>query len=121
MLGLWLCAFGVSQYPEPRGTAWLVGGPDLTVWVAVLLIQSMPYAPRPCSSRLISALDLPGLWIGEAGAPGPATPADTRERRRVRRPAAPTSASPASSPTAISDSSGVPAEPMKKRSSTDRP
>ncbi len=47
-----------------------MGGPDLTVWVAVLLIQSLPYAAAVLVS-LVNALELPGGWIGEAGAATP--------------------------------------------------
>ena len=36
---------GVSRIPEVDGDlTGLVGSPDLTVWVAVLLVQSIPYA-----------------------------------------------------------------------------
>jgi len=38
----------------------LVGSPDLSVWLAVLLIQSIPYAAAVFVS-LVSALNLPGL------------------------------------------------------------
>ncbi|HEX9773945.1 MAG TPA: glycosyltransferase, partial [Steroidobacteraceae bacterium] len=67
MLGLWFSAFAVSQIPMLDGDLpGLVGSPDLSVWVAVLLIQSIPYAAAVIVS-LVSALDLPGAWIGEAG------------------------------------------------------
>ena len=72
MLGLWFSAFAVSRIPSFDGDLpGLIGGPDLSVWVAVLLIQSLPYAAAVCVS-LVSALDLPGGWIGEAGADAPA-------------------------------------------------
>ena len=86
MGGLWLCAYAVSRIPSLDGDLpGFVGGPDLTVWVSVLMIQSLPYAAAVLVS-LISALDLPGLWIGEAGAPGPATPASgagSADRQRL--------------------------------------
>jgi exo-beta-1,3-glucanase (GH17 family)/cellulose synthase/poly-beta-1,6-N-acetylglucosamine synthase-like glycosyltransferase len=67
MAGLWFAAFGVSRIPALDGDLpGLVGGPDLTVWVAVLLVQSIPYAAAVIVS-LVSALGLPGRWIGEAG------------------------------------------------------
>jgi hypothetical protein len=68
MAGLWFAAFAVSHIPEVDGSlTGLVGSPDLTVWVAVLLIQSIPYAAAVVVS-IISCLDLPGAWIGEARA-----------------------------------------------------
>jgi exo-beta-1,3-glucanase (GH17 family)/cellulose synthase/poly-beta-1,6-N-acetylglucosamine synthase-like glycosyltransferase len=67
MVGLWFAAFGVSRIPDLDGDLpGLVGGPDLSVWVAVLLVQSIPYAAAVVAS-LASALRLPGSWIGEAG------------------------------------------------------
>jgi hypothetical protein len=46
----------------------LVGSPDLTVWVTVLLVQSIPYAAAVVVS-LVSSLQLRGDWIGEARDP----------------------------------------------------
>jgi len=67
MLGLWFAAFGASRIPSLDGDLpGLVGSPDLTVWVAVLLIQSIPYAAAVVVS-LVNAFDLRGDWIGEAG------------------------------------------------------
>ena len=67
MLGLWFAAFAVSRIPDFDGDLpGLVGSPDLSVWIAVLLIQSIPYAAAVFVS-LVSAFDLPGAWIGEAG------------------------------------------------------
>lgn len=67
MVGLWFAAYAVSRIPTFDGElTGLVGSPDLTVWVAVLLIQSLPYAAAVLVS-LVSALDLPGRWIGESG------------------------------------------------------
>lgn len=45
-------------------------GPDVSVWVAVLMIQAVPYAAALIVS-LISALSLPARWLG----PSLATPA----------------------------------------------
>ena len=68
MLGLWFAALAVSRIPSFDGDLpGLVGSPDLSVWLAVLLIQSIPYAAAVFVS-LVSALDLPGAWLGEAGA-----------------------------------------------------
>ena len=68
MVGLWFAAFAVSRIPSFDGDlTGLVGSPDLSVWVIVLLIQSIPYAASVVVS-LVSALDLPGGWLGEAGA-----------------------------------------------------
>ena len=39
-------------------------GPDVSVWVAVLLIQAVPYAAAVLVS-LVSALSLPARWLGE--------------------------------------------------------
>jgi exo-beta-1,3-glucanase (GH17 family)/cellulose synthase/poly-beta-1,6-N-acetylglucosamine synthase-like glycosyltransferase len=78
MAGLWFAAFGVSQIPNLDGDLpGLVGGPDLSVWVAVLLIQSVSYASAVIVS-IVNVLALPGRWIGEAGpAPG-AAPSEGR-------------------------------------------
>jgi hypothetical protein len=71
MAGLWLSAWGVSRIPSMDGDLpGLMGGPDLSVWVAVLLIQSLPYAATVLVS-LVNALELPGAWIGEAGLAAP--------------------------------------------------
>jgi len=58
MLGLWLAAYGVASIPNE------VGSPDLAVWMAVLLIQSVPYGASLLVS-LASAFDLPAKWLGE--------------------------------------------------------
>jgi hypothetical protein len=66
MCGLWMAAFAVSSIPQMDGDLpGLVGSPDLTVWVTVLLVQSIPYAAAVIVS-LISSLQLRGDWIGEA-------------------------------------------------------
>jgi len=65
MAGLWFAAFAVSRIPSFDGDLpGLVGSPDLTVWVTVLLVQSIPYAAAVAVS-IVSALRLPGDWIGE--------------------------------------------------------
>jgi hypothetical protein len=66
MLGLWFSAWAVSRIPTFDGDLpGLIWSPDLSIWVTVLLIQSIPYAAAVVVS-LVSALDLPGGWIGEA-------------------------------------------------------
>jgi exo-beta-1,3-glucanase (GH17 family)/cellulose synthase/poly-beta-1,6-N-acetylglucosamine synthase-like glycosyltransferase len=68
MIGMWFAAFGVSQIPNLDGDLpGLLGSPDLSVWVAVLLIQSVPYAAAVIVS-IINAFALPGHWIGECRA-----------------------------------------------------
>ena len=56
MLGLWGASFIVTQIPEE------VGSPDLSVWTAVLLIQSIPYAAALFLS-LASAFPLPARLL----------------------------------------------------------
>ena len=69
MCGLWVAAFAVSSIPQMDGDKpGLVGSPDLTVWVTVLLVQSIPYAAAVVVS-LVSSLQLRGDWIGEARDP----------------------------------------------------
>jgi exo-beta-1,3-glucanase (GH17 family)/cellulose synthase/poly-beta-1,6-N-acetylglucosamine synthase-like glycosyltransferase len=84
MMGLWFSAFAVSRIPMFDGDLpGLIGSPDLTVWVTVLIVQSIPYAAAVIVS-IVSALQLPGEWIGESGgafkpaaAPYRATAVDT--------------------------------------------
>jgi exo-beta-1,3-glucanase (GH17 family)/cellulose synthase/poly-beta-1,6-N-acetylglucosamine synthase-like glycosyltransferase len=57
MLALWLAALGLQTVPEE------LSSPDLSVWTAVLLIQSIPYAAALVVS-LISAFNLPARWLG---------------------------------------------------------
>ena len=57
MLALWLTAIGLQTVPEE------LSSPDLSVWTAVLLIQSIPYAAALAVS-LISAFNLPARWLG---------------------------------------------------------
>ena len=66
MAGLWFAAFAASRLPSMPG---VVDSPDLTVWVAVMLVQSLPYAAAVVVA-LASCLDLSGRWIGEAGGIG---------------------------------------------------
>ena len=68
MLVLWFAALAVSRIPSFEGDlTGLVGSPDLSIWVAVLLIPSIPYAAAVFVS-LVSTLNLSGAWLGEAGA-----------------------------------------------------
>jgi hypothetical protein len=77
MIGMWFAAFGVSQIPNLDGDLpGLMGSPDLSVWVAVLLIQSVPYAAAVIVS-IINAFALPGHWIGECRAEPAIVPSRT--------------------------------------------
>jgi exo-beta-1,3-glucanase (GH17 family)/cellulose synthase/poly-beta-1,6-N-acetylglucosamine synthase-like glycosyltransferase len=77
MIGMWFAAFGVSQIPNLDGDLpGLLGSPDLSVWVAVLLIQSVPYAAAVIVS-IINAFALPGHWIGECRAEPATVPGRT--------------------------------------------
>jgi exo-beta-1,3-glucanase (GH17 family)/cellulose synthase/poly-beta-1,6-N-acetylglucosamine synthase-like glycosyltransferase len=70
MMGLWISALAVAHIPDVDGDlTGLVGSPDLTVWVTVLLVQSIPYAAAVLVA-LVSGSKLSGHWIGEAGAKG---------------------------------------------------
>ena len=67
MLGFWFAAVGASQIPNIDGDdLTLIASPDLSIWVAVLLIQSIPYAAAVFVS-LINTLGASGEWIGETG------------------------------------------------------
>jgi exo-beta-1,3-glucanase (GH17 family)/cellulose synthase/poly-beta-1,6-N-acetylglucosamine synthase-like glycosyltransferase len=57
MLALWISAFGVSTIPKEMAS------PDLTVWLAALLIQSIPYTAALIVS-LVSAFNLPAALLG---------------------------------------------------------
>ena len=57
MLGLWASAIGVRSIPREMAS------PDLTVWLAALLIQSIPYAAALLVS-LASAFQLPASLLG---------------------------------------------------------
>lgn len=60
MLALWACAFGVA-YVSVKAN--LYSGPDLSVWVIVLIIQSSPYFAALLVS-LASAFRLPATLLG---------------------------------------------------------
>jgi len=60
MLALWACAFGVA-YVSVKAN--LYSGPDLSVWVIVLIIQSSPYFAALLVS-LASAFRLPATMLG---------------------------------------------------------
>jgi exo-beta-1,3-glucanase (GH17 family)/cellulose synthase/poly-beta-1,6-N-acetylglucosamine synthase-like glycosyltransferase len=57
MVTLWLAAWGVVRIPQE------IGSPDLTMWVAVMLIQSIPYAASLIVS-LVSAFPIPSKVLG---------------------------------------------------------
>jgi exo-beta-1,3-glucanase (GH17 family)/cellulose synthase/poly-beta-1,6-N-acetylglucosamine synthase-like glycosyltransferase len=57
MLALWACAIGVAS------TANTFTGPDLSVWIIVLIIQSLPYLATLLIS-LTSAFRLPATLLG---------------------------------------------------------
>lgn len=54
-------------------------GPDVSVWVAVLLIQAVPYAAAVLVS-LVSALSLPAKWLGTLPTHAPPPPVAHPER-----------------------------------------
>lgn len=75
MLTLWLAAWGILRIPQE------IGSPDLTIWVAVLLIQSIPYAASLAVS-LVSAFNIPASVLGgAAGYGGPRQPAVSQRPR----------------------------------------
>jgi len=57
LLAMLAAAWGLTRLPEE------LKGPDVSVWVAVLLIQAVPYGAAVLVS-LISALSLPARWLG---------------------------------------------------------
>jgi hypothetical protein len=59
MLALWCCAIGVRTIPKEMAS------PDLTVWLAALLIQSIQYAAALLVS-LISAFNIPASLLGSS-------------------------------------------------------
>jgi exo-beta-1,3-glucanase (GH17 family)/cellulose synthase/poly-beta-1,6-N-acetylglucosamine synthase-like glycosyltransferase len=67
LIALCFCAFMVAHIPDE------VRGPDLTVWILVLLIQAVPYLASVLVS-FISAFPLPAGLLGpdEAAVPAPA-------------------------------------------------
>jgi hypothetical protein len=70
MVTLWLAAWGLIRIP--RGE---IGSPDLSMWIAVLLIQSIPYAASLLVS-LISAFPIPASVLGIREDHVPPAPAD---------------------------------------------
>jgi hypothetical protein len=59
MLALWCCAIGVRTIPKEMAS------PDLTVWLAALLIQSIQYAAALLVS-LVSAFNIPASLLGSS-------------------------------------------------------
>lgn len=57
--------------------------PDLSLWIAVLLIQSLPYAAAVLVSA-VSALPLPAKWLG-GEQPSPIDAAADAENTRASR------------------------------------
>ncbi len=57
MVTLWLAAWGILRIPSE------IGSPDLTMWIVVLLIQSIPYAASLIVS-LVSAFPIPAKVLG---------------------------------------------------------
>lgn len=78
MIGLWLCAWGVSHGTSVHGCTsdprLGCGGPDRFAWIVVLLVQSVPYASSLLVS-LASAFPLPARLLGLGY-----RPADTPQR-----------------------------------------
>ncbi|MGH8236209.1 MAG: hypothetical protein ACREXP_04200, partial [Steroidobacteraceae bacterium] len=68
LIAILLAALGLTRQIA-LGPHLLVGipeelrGPDVSVWVAVLLIQAVPYAAAVLVS-LVSALSMPARWLG---------------------------------------------------------
>jgi uncharacterized protein YhhL (DUF1145 family) len=58
MLALWACAAGTARYVAND-----YSGPDMSVWIIVLLIQSLPYLAALLIS-LASAFKLPASLLG---------------------------------------------------------
>jgi hypothetical protein len=61
MLALWACAFGVVYVTQH--TPGLGSGPDLSIWIIVLIIQSTPYFAALLIS-MASAFRLPASLLG---------------------------------------------------------
>jgi hypothetical protein len=57
LIAMLIAAVGLTRLPEE------MKGSDVSVWVAVLLIQAVPYAAAVLVS-LVSALSLPARWLG---------------------------------------------------------
>jgi cellulose synthase/poly-beta-1,6-N-acetylglucosamine synthase-like glycosyltransferase len=68
LIAMLIAAWGLTRLPAE------LKGPDVSVWVAVLLIQAVPYAAAVLVS-LVSASTLPARWLGEIRAEArPAVP-----------------------------------------------
>ena len=82
MVTLWLAAWGIMRIPQE------IGSPDRNMWIAVLLIQSIPYAASLAVS-LVSAFPIPASVLGvspdnyQSSQPGGAL------QRRIRQPVRP--------------------------------
>jgi hypothetical protein len=61
MIALWCCAIGIRTIPKEMAS------PDLTVWLAALLIQSIQYAAALLVS-LASAFNIPASLLGRSPA-----------------------------------------------------
>jgi cellulose synthase/poly-beta-1,6-N-acetylglucosamine synthase-like glycosyltransferase len=70
MLALWACAVGIRTIPKEMAS------PDLTVWLAALLIQSIPYAAALLVS-LAAAFPLPATLLGAQAPAVTANPSPT--------------------------------------------
>jgi exo-beta-1,3-glucanase (GH17 family)/cellulose synthase/poly-beta-1,6-N-acetylglucosamine synthase-like glycosyltransferase len=70
LIAMLIAALGLTRLPEE------LKGPDVSVWVAVLLIQAVPYGAAVVVS-IVSALELPARWLGKL-----------RQSRAEARPAA---------------------------------
>ncbi len=57
LIAMLIAALGLTRLPEE------LKGPDTSVWVAVLLIQAVPYGAAVLVS-IVSALSLPARWLG---------------------------------------------------------
>jgi len=57
LIAMVVAAVGLTRLPEE------LKGPDVSVWVAVLLIQAVPYGAAVLVS-LVSALAVPARWLG---------------------------------------------------------
>ncbi len=81
LVALLTCAYALT-YSIPLGPNRVLGipeelqAPDLSLWVAVLLIQSLPYAAAVLVSGA-SALSLPARWLGQSRETASAPAEDT--------------------------------------------
>ena len=67
LIGVYLLTHQIVLAGRTIGVPAELRGPDLSIWVAVLLIQAIPYAAALLVS-LISALSLPARWLGTVSA-----------------------------------------------------